>query len=777
MSPRYNVLWRKQTQRKNKTWDGDGKLVIEDDMGVVRDEAGNFLARVKNCSKVIHNGVFRGGSFEFELDGEDTDGEPIIPAKRAASSPQLVVAPKIPKIRSVGLLKRPRLATKSVSDLISKPVKPVSTIRKNTTPLFDPKEENALVMPRPPNCDPESVRDVVVDPILVEKLRPHQRNGVTFLYECLMGFRSFEGHGALLADGMGLGKTLQTITLLWTLLKQNPKPGNQPVARKILICCPVTLVMNWKKEFRKWLGPHRVSILALNGSSGNDKQNIRGFANTNVYHVMIIGYEKMLTVADELEQIKFDVVVCDEGHRLKSGSNKVLKVLETLNIRHRVLLSGTPIQNDLTEFYNVANFVNPGVLGDFKGFQKNYIKPIYRAREANCTNELVLQQGETISRQLIDLTKQFVLRRTIEEITAFLPPRSDYILFAPPTKLQTKLFESLQKTAQFSRILNAAPANDSLQLITTFRKICNSPALLTDDALFSGLCDIDDLRGELSSKVRSAKIILLVKLLKQIYRLQDEKVVLVSNYTQTLDVLEKLMNVLELPFTRLDGATPANLRDKIVSDFNKASWDSSFVFLLSAKSGGMGLNLVGASRLILFDNDWNPSVDLQAMARVHRDGQKRPVHIYRLLTAGCIDEKIFQRQLIKTNLSDKFLDDYNDTNENFFDTSDLKDLFTVSDINSNTHHLLDCKCAGDGQDLEYAEPAKISRELSFISALNYQDPNLEGEKKKQQIRRCLMDYRHFDPLIGSRTGDAVIDGILDSQDKDKPAVSYIFMKN
>ncbi|KAG7877655.1 hypothetical protein KL906_004715 [Ogataea polymorpha] len=772
---RYNVLWRKQTQRKNKTWDGDGVLAVVNDEGIVRDDSGNFLARVKNCSKVIHNGVFRGGSYEFELDGDEPIDEPsaAVPATRAVSAPLR----KAPPMRSVGLLKRPKLATKSVSELLSTPARTSVPPRRNTQSLHDAAAPGALVMPPPPNADSSAVRNVVVDPVLAENLRPHQKEGVKFMYECVMGFRDYDGHGVLLADSMGLGKTLQTITLVWTLLKQSPVAGDPPVARKVLICCPVTLVMNWKKEFRKWLGPNRVSILALNGSSNNDKQNIQGFANTNVYHVMIIGYEKMLTVADDVGGIKFDLVVCDEGHRLKSGSNKALKVLESLDIKRRVLLSGTPIQNDLTEFYNVANFVNPGVLGDFKSFQRRYMRPILRAREANCTNGAVLEQGEAASRELIEVTKKFTLRRTIEEITKFLPRRSDYVLFAPPTKLQIRLFESLQKTAQFSKILNAAPANDSLQLITTFRKICNSPALLTEDAMFAGLCGVDELREELGSKVRSAKIILLVKLLKGIYKLKQEKVVVVSNFTQTLDVLEKLMNVLELPFTRLDGATPANLRDKIVSDFNKASWDMSFVFLLSAKSGGMGLNLVGASRLVLFDNDWNPAVDLQAMARIHRDGQTRPVHVYRLLTAGCIDEKIFQRQLIKTSLSDKFLDDSTDSNENFFDTTDLKDLFSVSQVNSNTHMLLDCQCPGDGRELEYAEPAKIKRELSFISALNYQDPNIDGEKRKQQIKRCLMDYRHYDPATGARTGDPVIDSIIDSQEPGKPAISYIFMKN
>ena len=169
----------------------------------------------------------------------------------------------------------------------------------------------------------------------------------------------------------------------------------------------------------------------------------------------------------------------------------------------------------------------------------------------------------------------------------------------------------------------------------------------------------------------SGKINIIVPLLLEIASL-GEKIVLISNYTKTLDLLEQVLRKVSLTFSRLDGSTPNNVRNKLVNQFN-TNPDIN-VFLLSSKSGGMGINLVGASRLILFDNDWNPATDLQSMSRIHRDGQLKPCFIYRLFTTGCIDEKIFQRQLVKNKLSSKFLDNDATSKSDVFDNDDLKNI-------------------------------------------------------------------------------------------------------
>lgn len=235
-------------------------------------------------------------------------------------------------------------------------------------PRHDPDRPNALVMPRPKTKSTlAEIVDVVVDPHLSQYLRAHQREGVVFLYECVMGMKPITGFGALLADEMGLGKTLMTIALIWTLLKQNPIAGMDPIARKVMIVCPVTLISNWKREFRKWLGRERISVFAVDD---NKKKNVRDFARGRVYQVMLIGYERLQKVQSDLKDVKFDLVVCDEGHRIKSSVNKTAQTLRAVNSSRRILLTGTPIQNDLGEFFSMIDFVNPGLFDNYNAFKR-----------------------------------------------------------------------------------------------------------------------------------------------------------------------------------------------------------------------------------------------------------------------------------------------------------------------------------------------------------------------------------------------------------------------
>lgn len=180
-----------------------------------------------------------------------------------------------------------------------------------------------------------------------------------------------------------------------------------------------------------------------------------------------------------------------------------------------------------------------------------------------------------------------------------------------------------------------------------------------------------------------------------LFKTTDEKIVIVSNYTSTLDLLQTLLSSRGLSFLRLDGKTPSSRRQELVDKFNRTDNKAAFAFLLSAKSGGAGINLIGASRLVLFDLDWNPATDAQAMARIHRDGQKKQVKIYRMLTTGCFDEKIYQRQLTKTGLADSVMDQKSTMGS--FTMDELRDLFTLdTETDCQTHDLLACACEGKG---------------------------------------------------------------------------------
>ncbi|RCK54719.1 DNA repair and recombination protein RDH54 [Candida viswanathii] len=772
---KYIIQWRKKTTKKNKTWDGDGDATIH------HLESGGCDVTAKNSdNKSLGKRTFNVlpdfeevislGTFEIELDEKIGDEAPAVDA-----------APK-PVFKRVSPVPS---TSENVTNQFKKVAPPTYTERPTSRKAMYNDNTSAIALPPPPNA--LKFVKVNIDPHLATKLRPHQVEGVSFLYECLMGYRDFQGQGCLLADEMGLGKTLMTITTIWTLLKQNPFPDQKKsVVNKVLVVCPATLISNWRQEFRKWLGANKLNVLTLNNAMSNEKQDILNFGKLNVYQVLVVNYEKITIHYDELSTIKFDLLVCDEGHRLKNSANKVLKHLIKLNIPRKIVLTGTPIQNELIEFHTLISFLNPGVLPDLKTFQKNYVNPISRARDVNCFDPEVKRKGEAISQLLIRLTLQFILRRTQAILSLYLTSKTDVLLFVPPSDLQLKLFKYIINLKKFNQIKSGS---ESFTLINLFKKICNSPSLLVDDAFFQRIVE-----KQFNLTLSSGKISVLIPLLLEIVA-RKEKIVLISNYTQTLDLLERVLVKINLTFSRLDGSTPTNTRNSIVKQFNTNP--SINVFLLSSKSGGMGINLVGASRLILFDNDWNPATDLQSMSRIHRDGQQKPCFIYRIFTTGCIDEKIFQRQLVKNKLSSKFLDNDSSSKSDLFDESDLKNIFEVDTATiSNTHDLLECSCNGDGstlveqlsesQDTSNKENGEEEEEppfatQSWVSALELQQKMVDNGDilKKSAVKSALSDYQHYDPNVNKNlTFDMVLHRLANNpsfQNKKLP-ITFIMLR-
>ena len=636
------------------------------------------------------------------------------------------------------------------------------------------------------------VVDVVVDPLLSNHLREHQREGVKFMYECVMGMRDFEGRGAILADEMGLGKTLQTIALLWTLLKQNPVYEDSPVIKKALIVCPVTLINNWRKEFRKWLGAERIGIYIFDDS----KKRITDFTKGKQYQVMIVGYEKLRTIVEDLKKgDRIDVVVADEGHRLKTAKNKSAQAIKSLDTGRRLILSGTPIQNDLSEFFMMVDFVNPDLLGSYKTFIKQFEGPILKSRQPGALEKDV-ERGEARSMELASITSIFILRRTAEILSKYLPTKTEFVLLCRPTAAQSSTYQHVLACPTFQAALSNSEA--SLQLITVLKKVCNSPSLLAGKASSEPLAPVNPLTASLLASIpnhllrgnaSSTKIRILDQLLHILRTTTQEKVILVSNYTQTLDLFETLLTSLAHPYLRLDGSTPSAKRQELVDEFNRSPASQCFAFLLSAKTGGIGLNLIGASRLVLFDVDWNPATDLQAMARIHRDGQRRPCVIYRFIMAGGLDEKIWQRQVTKLSLASNIMDQKGGANN--FSQDELKDLFRLDEGSScQTHDLLGCRCQGRGLpdpnlDTDFAPIELYDRpeelkddddddEFSLMSKvmpanavdMEEQERMIKAQSRAQQTRRdgakieSLMAYSHIDTSDFAAEHDEDLEGMI-----------------
>ncbi|KAA1474331.1 hypothetical protein DENSPDRAFT_840910 [Dentipellis sp. KUC8613] len=824
----WTANWRKPQQKKHKTWDGDAFVMHRDGKLSLISENGKVLGskpwegskpfaghktyiggrEIRLDAEIPHSQFPRitGKSFEVENDGD----------VEFVDSPVVTIrAPVVSKAResSESPVKNSSSSSKQFIPPTSfygkAPPKP-----KPKGPLHDPDAEGAVVMKAPTqehmnrfNKKNLPVVPVVIDPVLARRLRPHQIEGVRFMYDCVMGLRRHEGQGCILADEMGMGKTLQTITLVWTLLKQNPYAGAGPVVGKVLIVCPVSLVSNWKNEFHKWLGRDRVGVF----TGDKNKSTIKQFINSKIHQVLVIGYERLRAVIGDLAYCNppIGLIIADEGHRLKSATNKTSTMFAALKTPRRVILSGTPIQNDLSEFHSMADFCNPGLLDDYNTFRRVYEVPILRSRAPDCSAKEA-EIGESRSAQLQSISRSFVLRRDATILKSYLPPKHEYVVFVTPTALQLSIFTKILNPDKLDNIIQDSTA-ESLALINMLTKISNSPILLkavADKAKAKMAQGADNRarttaveeavkllpeRAQVEDVSLSGKLAALANLLRAIRKDTEEKCILVSHYTSTLNVMEAFCKKKSYSYLRLDGQTPAAKRQEYVNSFNKSSQERCFIFLLSSKAGGVGLNLIGASRLCLIDSDWNPSHDLQSMARIHRDGQKREVFIYRFLTAGTIDEKIYQRQVTKLALSSTLIGNGNtESKSDTFTHKELRDIFTIHPHTAcHTHDLLSCPCdlanpldGANHLDVEDGSEASDDDEesdasvgfivASQVKAGTVQKMDKAYMKKKKAALAALGKWTHINclkPRARDKIGDDMLRKLIFTPGPGKPPAS------
>ncbi|KAF8238582.1 hypothetical protein L208DRAFT_245124 [Tricholoma matsutake] len=554
---------------------------------------------------------------------------------------------------------------------------------------------------------------VVIDPRLAKVLRPHQVEGVKFLYKCTTGMLVENQYGCIMADEMGLGKTLQCIALLWTLLKQSPHPGKLSI-EKCIIACPSSLVKNWANEFVKWLGKDTVAALAIDGRGGKAEllekvgRWVSAQGRNVTQPVMIVSYETLRTLSAHLANCSIGLLLCDEGHRLKNSESLTYRALNALNVKRRVILTGTPIQNDLSEYFSLLSFANPNFLGSKNDFRKNFENAIIRGRDALASDDIKAKCEEKL-KELGGLVTKFIIRRTNDLLSKYLPVKYEQVVFCGLSDFQLSLYRLFIASPEIKALLRGAQSQP-LKAINILKKLCNHPELLKlpEDLKgcehlipegFAGAGATSKEKGR-HQTVRcdwSGKFLVLERFLHHVRTQTTDKVVLISNYTQTLDLFEKLCQSKKYGCFRLDGSMSIIKRQKLVDQFNNPE-GKEFVFLLSSKAGGCGINLIGANRLILFDPDWNPAADQQALARVWRDGQKKECFVYRFISTGTIEEKIFQRQANKQALSSAVVDEKEDA-ERHFSLDALRQLFLFNENTlCETHETFKCRrCEGGKQ--------------------------------------------------------------------------------
>ncbi|KAJ5976251.1 hypothetical protein N7481_009958 [Penicillium waksmanii] len=549
---------------------------------------------------------------------------------------------------------------------------------------------------------------VVIDPRLAKVLRPHQIEGVKFLYRCTTGLIDRNANGCIMADGMGLGKTLQCISLMWTLLKQDPEAGKTTI-QKCVIACPSSLVGNWANELGKWLGKDATTPFAIDGKASKAELTLQvkqwaiASGRGIVRPVLIVSYETLRMYVDCLKDHPIGLLLCDEGHRLKNKESLTWVALNSLSVSRRVILSGTPIQNDLSEYFALLHFANPNLLGSQNEFRKRFELPILRGRDAAGTDS-DKKLGDERLLELSTIVNKFIIRRSNDILSKYLPVKYEHVVFCNMAPFQLDLYNHFIQSPEIRSLLRGK-GSQPLKAIGILKKLCNHPDLLDLANDLPGCEDAypddftpPDARGR-DREVKSwysGKMMVLDRMLARIRQDTNDKIVLISNYTQTLDLFEKLCRSRAYGCLRLDGTMNIKKRSKLVDKFNDPE-GPEFVFLLSSKAGGCGLNLIGANRLVLFDPDWNPAADQQALARVWRDGQKKDCFVYRFIATGSIEEKIFQRQSHKQSLSSCVVDAAEDV-ERHFSLESLRELFQFKpETRSDTHDTFKCKrCRPDG---------------------------------------------------------------------------------
>jgi DNA excision repair protein ERCC-6 len=403
-------------------------------------------------------------------------------------------------------------------------------------------------------------------------------------------------------------------------------------------------------------------------------------------YAFVTTYENVRRNSEVWINHKWSYVIIDEAQKIRNPDADITLVLKRIRSPHRLALSGTPIQNDLKELWSLFDFVFPGRLGTLPSFLQEFGDPIKRGGYSNAS-PMQVQVAYRCALILKDLIHPYLLRRLKNNIMEVnrMPTKTEQVLFCRLTNRQRILYESFLQSDLVKNVLRGNA--QLLGAITVLRKICNHPDLVcspnkssTDLFLQTGYCNDqgddnssdDELQEEESLTERSGKLQVLAKILP-LWKKQGHRVLIFCQWKKMLNLIQTFFVRQGWKFGRLDGNTCIASRQKLVDKFNAD--DSYFAMLCTTRTGGVGLNLTGADRIILYDPDWNPQTDAQARERAWRFGQERPVTIFRLISAGTVEEKIYQRQIFKTALSNKVLQDAQQ--RRLFSQRDLKDLFSL----------------------------------------------------------------------------------------------------
>ncbi|XP_059177653.1 chromodomain-helicase-DNA-binding protein 1-like [Physella acuta] len=454
-------------------------------------------------------------------------------------------------------------------------------------------------------------------------LRPYQLEGVTWLLSCYDN-----GHGCILSDEMGLGKTCQVIAML-TIIK-----GRNVSKKPHLVVCPRSVLENWEKEIKRF--SPSLNVLTLIGDKETRHsiaQKVKPARNAGLYNfdILLTTYEVCLKDHIFLQSISWNVLIVDEGHRLKNSESLLYKTLEDWDIDIHILLSGTPLQNNLHELYSLLSFVD---------------STVFKLSKIDKFVDTFSPENQDIS-GLHKILAPYLLRRTKANVLPDLPEKNDIVLYHGLSPIQKKLYKAILTKDLSVFDNNSRPNQTSLMnILMQLRKCVAHPYL------FDGVEPEPFVLGE--HLIEASYKLILIDHLLEFLKDSGHKVLLFSQMSRMLDILQDYLGYRGYTYERLDGSVRGEERFLAVEKFN--SNEETFVFLLSTKAGGQGLNLTAADTVVFCDSDFNPQNDLQAAARAHRIGQERPVKVIRLVGRKTVEEIILQRAEAKLKLTEKVIE-------------------------------------------------------------------------------------------------------------------------
>lgn len=450
---------------------------------------------------------------------------------------------------------------------------------------------------------------------------------------------------------MGLGKTVQTVATLEYLRSYENIRG------PFLIIAPLSTVEHWRREFENWTDMN-VVVFHGNVDARNMIKNHEFFykdpktgkhVHQKLYkfNALITTYEMVMTESSFLSKIPWQYLVVDEGHRLKNRNSKLTQVLKTFSAGHKLLLTGTPIQNNLTELFSLLQFLDPDTFYDLDEFTEMY-------------GDLQGEGGSERVEELHKLISPYILRRLKEDVEKSIPPKEEIVVEVVPTSIQKAYEQAIFKRNREFLMRGVSKAQNIPKLtniLMELRKVCNHPFLISgaEENITRGMSDTEINEALIKS---CSKMILVDKLLKKL-REGGHKVLIFSQMVLVLNILEDYLRYRGYTYVRLDGTIKGSVRQQAIDRFNDPNVDT-FVFLVSTKAGGVGINLTSADTVIIYDSDWNPQNDLQAQARCHRIGQTKEVKVYRLLTKNTKEKEIFERASMKLGLDRAVLSSNNE---------------------------------------------------------------------------------------------------------------------